>query len=314
MKRLTPILLLISLILALTGCSSSPEFYTVAFDTDGAVKTVESQQVRSGSRAVEPKDPVKDGTLFKEWTLGGEKYDFSTPVTGNITLKASYCNVYTVTFNSNGGSYTPYPQYITANGLVSEPKEPEKKNIFFKGWVKISSDGTESTETYKFTEPVTENFTLKAVYYNTYTVTFWSNEGASFIQNDVQYVRENGFATEPAQPEPQSSDWSFKEWATKDENENYTTFDCTSTPITENINIYATYWKKYSITYLNPDGTVYKTEYVKEGTAAPLLAGPEKDGAWSLTSGKQKTAASMISHLPSMETSRSSRPTSKATR
>ena len=353
MKRLTPILLLITLILVLTGCSSSPEFYTVTFDTDGAVKTVESQQVRSGSRAVEPKDPVKEGTLFREWTLNGEKYDFSTPVTGNITLKASYCNVYTVTFNTNGGSeiqsqkviegtvltkpadpvkegttfckwnrvygenndveyydfkepvtsdlklFAVYndedtciiifdsndgsqvaDQIISSGEAVSEPKNPTKEGVNFKYWVQVK-DGKASTSAYNFSEPVSEeSITLKAVYYC--TVTFWSKGGSS-VQNDIQHIDEGGFATEPASPAAPSSMWGFREWVLLKDDGTTESFDFKHTQIKSDMTFWATFWDKYTVTYRNADGTVYKTEYVKEGTTAPELEGPEKDGAWSFS-------------------------------
>ena len=356
MKRLTPILLLISLILALTGCSSSPEFYTVTFDTDGAVKTVESQQVRSGSRAVEPKDPEKENYLFKEWTLNGEKYNFSTPVTGNITLKASYYRLYTVTYNCHNGTpvttqqvkegtvltkpadpekegtsgfakwnrvygenndveYYDFTQPVTSdlylwavykdantytvtlnsNGAgtdatlnvksgetVSKPADPSKDGVDFKYWVKMKN-GKETSEVYNFNEPVTEDITLKAIYYC--TVTFWSNGGSS-VQNDVQYINEGGWAIEPASPTPPSSKWGFRGWwPVKDDNttDDSTTepFDFMHTQIMSKMNFRAIYWDKYTITYQSADGTTYKTEYVKEGTKAPKLEGPEKKGTWA---------------------------------
>lgn len=64
-------------------------YYTVTFDSDGG-SAVDSQTVAAGSTATEPAAPTKDGFTFKGWTLNGRAYDFSTPVTGDITLKASW--------------------------------------------------------------------------------------------------------------------------------------------------------------------------------------------------------------------------------
>lgn len=63
--------------------------YTVTFDSDGGTE-VSSQVVISGNVVVEPISPEKDEYMFKYWTLNGEVYDFSTPVTSDITLVAMW--------------------------------------------------------------------------------------------------------------------------------------------------------------------------------------------------------------------------------
>ena len=64
--------------------------YTVAFnDTEGKTRTP-SQSVPSGGQASRPKDPSRDGYLFDGWFTGNTAYDFTRPVTGNITLTAKW--------------------------------------------------------------------------------------------------------------------------------------------------------------------------------------------------------------------------------
>ena len=65
--------------------------YTVAFnDPDGRTNTP-SQSVPSGGQASRPdKDPARDGYLFDGWFTGNTAYDFTQPVTGNITLTAKW--------------------------------------------------------------------------------------------------------------------------------------------------------------------------------------------------------------------------------
>jgi len=63
--------------------------YTVTFNTDGG-SNVASQTVESGKLATKPADPTKDGYTFLGWYHNGSKYDFSSKVTGNITLTAKY--------------------------------------------------------------------------------------------------------------------------------------------------------------------------------------------------------------------------------
>ena len=72
-----------------TGTSASSEYFTVTFDSDGGTE-VASQIVLPGACAVRPTSPTKSGKSFDEWTLNGSSYSFSTPVTSNITLKATW--------------------------------------------------------------------------------------------------------------------------------------------------------------------------------------------------------------------------------
>lgn len=75
--------------LTFTGSSAAGEYFTVNFDTDGG-NDVASQIVLPGGCAVKPATPTKSGKSFDEWTLDGKTYSFSTPVTKNITLKATW--------------------------------------------------------------------------------------------------------------------------------------------------------------------------------------------------------------------------------
>ena len=356
MKKLIPFLLILITLIAFTSCEeggsvSSDSFFTVYFDTDSEESTIESQIVRKGAKVVEPKDPVKANAVFKEWTLDGEKYDFSSSVTSTLRLKATYYPLYTVVFDTNGGSAVPAETVIGGTALVQpanpvkqgtagfakwvrvfddghteyydfskeepvtsdmtllavytddttctvkfintgstaissqtlksgetviRPVNPEKEHTYFKEWVKVSDDGTESTTAYNFNEPVTESFTLKAVYYTTYTVTFWSKGGTSPV-NDVQYIIEGGLITEPAMPVNSAKD-GFKGWMKLNDDGTLESFDFKQTPVTSNLNFWATYYEKYTVTYKAADGKTYATKTVREGECAPELEGPENGG------------------------------------
>ena len=64
---------------------------TVTFDSLGGTE-VPPQKVMNGKKAVEPEPPVLDNADFGGWYLDGasEPYDFSTPVTEDITLYAHW--------------------------------------------------------------------------------------------------------------------------------------------------------------------------------------------------------------------------------
>ena len=67
----------------------APKTFTVSFDTAGGSK-VASQKVREGARVSEPADPTRSGHSFDGWYKGDAKYDFSTPVTADLTLTARW--------------------------------------------------------------------------------------------------------------------------------------------------------------------------------------------------------------------------------
>ncbi len=74
--------------------------YTVTFESDGG-SSVPTQTVASGSTATRPTDPTKSGNTFAGWKdSNGNDYNFSTPVTGNITLTASWNEVVTYTLKT----------------------------------------------------------------------------------------------------------------------------------------------------------------------------------------------------------------------
>ncbi|PXY89645.1 hypothetical protein DKK74_02005 [Bifidobacterium asteroides] len=63
--------------------------HTVTF-ADEYQHTSSTQNVNEGSRAARPADPTRDGYLFDGWFTGDIAYDFSQPVTKDITLQAHW--------------------------------------------------------------------------------------------------------------------------------------------------------------------------------------------------------------------------------
>ncbi len=72
-----------------------PTHYTVTFDSDNGEPSKTTADVIEGRNVHEPSDtPTKEGYVFDGWyTESGEKYDFTTPVTEDITLKAHWLYV-----------------------------------------------------------------------------------------------------------------------------------------------------------------------------------------------------------------------------
>ena len=62
---------------------------SVSFDSQGG-SPVPTQLITKGTQVTRPQDPTKEGYTFAEWMLGGQPFEFSSPVNSNITLTASW--------------------------------------------------------------------------------------------------------------------------------------------------------------------------------------------------------------------------------
>lgn len=171
-------------------------YYTIKFETDGG-STLSDYTIAEGRTPIVPFDPVKDGYIFKEWQLDGVKYDFSLPVTSDITLIAIWEKEpedetvkYTVKFNSDGGSSIK-SQKIKEGSKASKPSDPTKRGYSFKYW-------SLNDKQYEFSTPVTKDIELKAVWEKAYTVTFNLNGGSGSISS--QSILEGGKASKPSNP------------------------------------------------------------------------------------------------------------------
>ena len=76
--------------------------YSVIFEpNNGEGSSID--YVEPGKTVAEPEDPIKEGSAFEGWFLDGTKYDFSKPVTGDMTLVAKWTIIqYTITIVGEG--------------------------------------------------------------------------------------------------------------------------------------------------------------------------------------------------------------------
>ena len=81
----------------------------MSFDSKGGTK-VDSQIVEHGSTATKPGNPHRNDYTFKGWYLDGKKFDFSTPITGDITLVARWAT------KTSGGSNSSSDTTTKDNG------------------------------------------------------------------------------------------------------------------------------------------------------------------------------------------------------
>ena len=203
---------------------------TVTFDSDGGT-TVPPQEIEEGTKARMPASPTKTDYTFIEWRLDNKKYDFSKPVTKNITLKAYWEKKLVVKFDSDGGTPTPQEQKIDKNGKVTRPSDPTRSGYTFVEWIFNNTK-------YDFNKPVTSDLTLKAYWEKiaTYTLTFNANGGtvsppSKTLTKGEQYGN---------LPTPTYTGYTFVGWYTSATGGNVVN---PSTTISSNTTIYA-HWTK----------------------------------------------------------------------
>ncbi|MBN2796781.1 MAG: S-layer homology domain-containing protein, partial [Clostridia bacterium] len=66
--------------------------YLVTFNSNGGTP-VEEQLISVGEKATKPEDPTKVNSVFVQWTLNGQPYNFDSPVNEHITLIAEWRKV-----------------------------------------------------------------------------------------------------------------------------------------------------------------------------------------------------------------------------
>ena len=234
--------------------------HVVKFDTDGGTDIL-NQIIIDNETAYKPTSPTKTGYTFNGWLLNGVKYNFSTKVNGDITLKASWIpNKYTVTFKD--GNTVLSTQTVNYNEIVSKPSNLTNKTGYtFGGWTLNGKD-------YNFDTKVNSSITLQAKWIiNYYVVKFDSNGGSSV---DNQIVSYNETASKPANPT--RAGYTFDGWMIDDVSYNF------NTKVTNNITLKAK-WSisKYTVTFKDGD-TVISSQDVSYNGVVTKPVNPSKAG------------------------------------
>lgn len=137
--------------------------FTVTFNSNGGT-AVASQEVAAGGLVQRPASPTKTGKYFVDWTttpdtdysVNTQLFDFSTPVTGNITLYACYSNLFVqasffilkYTDNNEKTSQEPYITEsmpygtidVASQSLIPSPEKPLLDGYTFEGWYFIANE------------------------------------------------------------------------------------------------------------------------------------------------------------------------------
>ena len=150
--------------------------YSVTVNVDAAQGTASASpaSAEAGTTVTLTATP-KPGYAFKAWQSSDvaitDAGQFTMPAK-NVTVTAVFERVYTVTFQTNGGSYVA-PQTLKANETVTKPADPSRTGYTFTGWYADSA----CTTAYTFGRTVSADTTIYAGWRaHTYTIVFDKND------------------------------------------------------------------------------------------------------------------------------------------
>ena len=146
----------------------APETVTITFNANGHGTAPSPLTVNKGKQATAPAAPTDDNYDFGGWYREAEctnKFDFTKPVNGDITLFAKWTaktppvvETVTITFDANGHGTAPSPITVNKGTVATAPADPTDANYDFVGWYKEA----ECTNKFDFPQAVNENIRLYA--------------------------------------------------------------------------------------------------------------------------------------------------------
>ena len=236
--------------------STTVNEYTVTW-VDGDGKTLKTEQVAYGATpAYTGNTPIKTATKQYTYTFNDTWTPEIATVTGNAT--------YTAQFNSTVNKYTVTWENDDGTTLKTEQVEYGKVPAY-PGDTPTKEGNAQYSYTFKAWTPeivgVTEDVTYTATYTqstNKYTVT-WKNYDGTVLETDedVEYGTVPTYDGEtPTKPSDAQYDYSFNLWTTE------------VSLVTGDVIYTAKYdanLREYTIKFVNEDGTVLQSGFVKYG-------------------------------------------------
>ena len=271
MKR--QILIFVVSLLFLCSCSTHITItHSVNFYDDNI--KIKSFTVIDGQFVTTFEPQLKEGFTFDGWYYQDVLFDFSSPITEDITLIAHWTRkTYNVMFlDSDETIYTTSPTYYLET--VVEPNSPTKTGYNFVGWYYQDT-------LFDFSSPITKDISLIAHWsQERYNVVFFNSDKTIYTTISV-----NSFNTAEKPDMPTKNGYIFDGWYYQD-----TVFDFSS-PITNDISLTA-HWSPihYTVVFDSNFGTG-KMESIICTYGEPFSLGecfftaPEyqKFNSWSIT-------------------------------
>lgn len=149
--------------------------YIVSFDTNFG-SYVAPISIYEGYAITPPEAPTKEDYAFYGWydnpDFNGEKFDFSTLITSDITLYARWGYSFTCV-NYDGSIF--YSEALLDGDIIKIVEDPSKENEVFIGWY---LDPNFKGEKFVFNTEIHENTTVYASF--GFQVNFYSSEASLF--------------------------------------------------------------------------------------------------------------------------------------
>ena len=215
-------------------------------------KKIEEKSVPYGDVLTEPNTPTRKHYTFGGWYTNEEcshSYDFGKTVDSNFTLYAKWDpDVYTVTFDSNGGSKIK-SQSVKYHDCIQPTDTPKRNGYTFLYWC------YDKDLNYKvnYTIPIASNKTLYAKWeVNDYDVRFDSKGGTPVTTQSVKYRNK---AIKPKNPTRKG--YTFKGWFTDEKCTKEYKFGA----VTKDVTLYAKWASNASSTNKSTKTTSVLTMY-----------------------------------------------------
>ena len=210
-----------------------------------------------------------------------------------ITQEAEYfetLDVYTVTFNSNGGTAVePQTVDVDAGSKITAPANPSAAGYTFNYWYT-----TDANVPFDFNTPITGNTTLNAKWTpNVYTITFYKQSGTGGTDNATVTFNSNNYSVSTIEA-PTRDKYAFGGYYTEQHGAGIQVVDADGNWLknvagytdangnwikAENTHLYAKWTAIYTITWVvnNNTETPYHTSTVLSGSTIDQLPTPPAD-------------------------------------
>ncbi|MDR0875093.1 MAG: InlB B-repeat-containing protein [Clostridiales Family XIII bacterium] len=212
--------------------------WKVTFDANGGAVTEKSRNLSKGAAVGALPTPTRSGFVFAGWwtaVSGGKQISAATAVTSHTTYYARWTAIWTVKFDSTGGSAVS-AKLVENNKAVGALTTPNRTGYTFKGWYTAKKGGAKVTKT----TVIKKNITYYAQWQiKQFKATFNVNGGkiANGAKNSVTKNYNTKIGT---LPKVTKTGYKFLGWYTA---KNGGTKISSSTKITKKVTYYA-HWKK----------------------------------------------------------------------
>ncbi len=219
------------------------KFEVIFVNWDGT--ELKTEEVYSGEAATPPRsNPTREDHTFTGWDVDYNNITEDTTVTAVFEENAKF----DVTFvDHDGNTLATETVYIGKNATA--PVDPIREGYRFAGWEGIFTN-------------VQEAKTITATYVKVWIVTFVDHEGATI--GTAQIIDDGKDATAPA--DPTRDGYRFTGW------------EGVYTAVASDVTVTAQYIEVFTVTFVDHDDSILKTETVDKGNDATAPEDPAREG------------------------------------